>query len=226
MMFNSKILFVQYILIVLIIVHLSLSISNFESKQDALTRKTSTKPSIKPKPSVKPKPGLKKNPKITTKKTTNKPLTKPKPIANNYLITIIKMIKEINKYRKLHQVESLVVNDTLSKKVEEIIEPCEINTTEKFFDLKNMEISLGAIDKKEKSANIVRLWYDTKHFYDFNDKTLTRENIFFAGLVYKNAKQIGCGATEGKTHICVICLISTSKDIRNDYKDNIFKRKE
>uniref|UniRef100_A0A0N4ZLF5 CMP/dCMP-type deaminase domain-containing protein n=1 Tax=Parastrongyloides trichosuri TaxID=131310 RepID=A0A0N4ZLF5_PARTI len=147
-----------------------------------------------------PKPGPKPNPKVTTKKSTNKPLTKPKPSAKpNPKVTTKKTTTRITT-----RTTKKIMTRTSSKRL--------ITTTKQpIISTKNLpSYMINEINKYRKLHQVGSLV----------------KNIFFAGLVYKNAKQIGCGVTEGKTHICVACIISTSKDIQKDFKDNIFKRKE
>lgn len=136
------------------------------------------------------------------------------------------IITSHNKYRKDHQANELIRSSDLESIAQEY--------SEILVDLSSMIASNNEYKGDSLGENIYQTygtgvsgteasdsWYAENIYYNYNNPGAVKEAAHFTQLVWKNSRQIGCGAA-CKSICVVVCNYYPSGNLAGQYSSNVY----
>ena len=143
-------------------------------------------------------------------------------------------LEEHNKYRKMHGVPSLQLDNLLIKYATAYAESLAKNSNDNYLipsgnyyegDQKlgeNLFQCNKVILNMENLTYPLSTWYKEKEFYNFNTNTGEKGTANFTQMVWKNTKKLGCGiGQKTETSYKVVCYYLPQGNIDEKYDVNV-----
>ena len=148
------------------------------------------------------------------------------------------LLNEHNKYRKMHGVPNLELDNSLITKAVAYAESLAKNSNDNFLEPSNnyegdekLGENLFQCNKKtckmENYTQPLEVWYKEKNYYNFNTNKGEKGTANFTQMVWKSTKKLGCGlAQKYETSYKVVCYYLPKGNIAEKYDINVLPVKE
>uniref|UniRef100_A0AAF5D7X9 SCP domain-containing protein n=1 Tax=Strongyloides stercoralis TaxID=6248 RepID=A0AAF5D7X9_STRER len=143
---------------------------------------------------------------------------------HNYFGLKQKFLKEINTYRRFHNVDPLTKNH----KLENTAQWCANKYLTKKRPMLQVNEKFNLLVGKIGYLNcpiLVKYWYDEESTFEFNHPNGTTNTEHFSQLIWKGTKEVGIGVIKKREDIFVVFLFNPRGNIPNEYDKNVFRRK-
>jgi len=168
------------------------------------------------------------------------PTINPVKIDTNKVNEVL--LAQHNKYRKMHGVEELTLDNELIKLAQDysavlaykadidpyLIAPSGNKNKNKEKVGENIFTCTSILKEScylENSTKPVDDWYNEINFYNFEEPGFTLDTAHFTQIIWKNTTKIGCGASVGKDGVTykVVCNYYKAGNIINSeqYSENV-----
>uniref|UniRef100_A0A7I5WDX8 CAP domain-containing protein n=2 Tax=Strongyloides ratti TaxID=34506 RepID=A0A7I5WDX8_STRRB len=140
-------------------------------------------------------------------------------------IAILKrdILNEVNNYRARHHVPRLQISPELEKAAQKDAD--EMARQKMVILDPTMPSGQNVISTAGFPKNVVEQWYKTIDKFDFANKKVKGDNVFFVNLVWKSTTHMGCGvaATDDKQTYYISCRFDPKGEVFDDQKvqDNV-----
>ena len=148
------------------------------------------------------------------------------------------LLNEHNKYRKMHGVPNLELDNSLITKATAYAESLAKNSNDNFLEPSNNDEgdeklgeNLFQCNKKtckmENYTQPLEVWYKEKNYYNFNTNKGEKGTANFTQMVWKSTKKLGCGlAQKYETSYKVVCYYLPKGNVDEKYDINVLPVKE
>ena len=143
------------------------------------------------------------------------------------------LLNEHNKYRKMHGVPNLELDNSLITKATAYAESLAKNSNDNFLEPSNIyegDEKLGEnlfqcnkkTCKMENYTQPLEVWYKEKNYYNFNTNVGEKGTANFTQMVWKSTKKLGCGlAQKYETSYKVVCFYLPKGNVNEKYDINV-----
>ncbi|CEF66635.1 CAP domain-containing protein [Strongyloides ratti] len=137
----------------------------------------------------------------------------------------LKLFKELNFYRAMHNAYPLFVDKTLTFFAQS--QAYELSKNEMLYldSISSMGEVVGFLNKRHISY-LMKMWYDEILWHNFNLEVAQEESYEFSSLMWKTTKFIGIGIVERGDFIYICLKLSPKGNINGLFKNNISKSKK
>uniref|UniRef100_A0A0K0FJB7 SCP domain-containing protein n=1 Tax=Strongyloides venezuelensis TaxID=75913 RepID=A0A0K0FJB7_STRVS len=140
---------------------------------------------------------------------------------NDYLLLRKGFISEINLYRRLFGVPSLIEDDLLDVKAFKYAKKNSIKLIEIPIKSNNNGYVTGIFPREMANLFLIDMFDSFIRKYDFTNYKFCKVNAKQTQLIWKNTKKIGVGIATRGTLVFIVIILNPKGNIEGQYQDNV-----
>ncbi|KAH8334324.1 hypothetical protein KR059_009027, partial [Drosophila kikkawai] len=135
------------------------------------------------------------------------------------------VLRETNKYRKLHRASPLKMNANLSKYAQDWANHLAYYDRLETRPFPIYGENIMCIRKPIFSIeHMMKLWYQEKYHYDYMDPCFSPYTGHFTQMVWRNTEYLGVGVASNDSCIWIVCNYDPPGNTRGHFQENILPR--
>uniref|UniRef100_A0A0K0EEW7 SCP domain-containing protein n=1 Tax=Strongyloides stercoralis TaxID=6248 RepID=A0A0K0EEW7_STRER len=138
----------------------------------------------------------------------------------NYKLLKIKLVQQVNEFRKLHGMKPLNLNPSLNSLAEfraKLIAQFKMILP----DMNKKNGEMLAIAYAPAASLVVSKWYEERKHYSFSRGETKHDAKLFTQLIWKSSTDIGIGIVASGDYVYIVCKVFPKGNIRGLYKANV-----
>uniref|UniRef100_A0A0N4Z2X0 SCP domain-containing protein n=1 Tax=Parastrongyloides trichosuri TaxID=131310 RepID=A0A0N4Z2X0_PARTI len=134
-------------------------------------------------------------------------------------------LNQTNEYRKMHQVGSVIMNETINKISEDYAKKLASQNVLKHSGIKGYGENLLYMSESLVMKRGIKSWYEEVKYYDFSNPVYNSKTGHFTQLVWKKTKQVGFGVAQNGSRVFVVCHYTPRGNVIGQFAANVLPLK-